>query len=154
MAAETNLLPASCSHQLFRSFSLRVVSDSSCLLISFATPGSHDQGMWKPSTVTRLPVPMLTGKKLMGVFSLLVLQRSAFIRMKTGYLDAPQNLQEGRNKINCLRKKPLKSLCLRCCSSYLCMHSIPADNKLKTVLLYYTWLDYDVLNCYNCWFTQ
>lgn len=62
--------------------------------VSSSTPGSHDQGKWEPSRVTRLPVPMLTGKKLMGVFSLLVLQRSAFIRIGTAYLDAPQNLQK------------------------------------------------------------
>lgn len=30
----------------------------------------------------------------MGAFSLLVLQRSVFIRIETGYLDALQNLQE------------------------------------------------------------
>lgn len=52
-----------------------------------STPGS-----------ARLPVPVLMGKELMGVFSLLVLQRPAFIRMGNGYLDEPRktsrNLQE------------------------------------------------------------
>lgn len=98
-----NLLFLFCSHQLFRSFPPRVVSDSSCLLISFATPGSHDQGMRELSRVKGLPVPMLTGEKLMGVFSLLVLQSSAFIRMGTGYLDDPPGTC--RNQIICPRRK-------------------------------------------------
>lgn len=72
---------------------LSVMSDSSCLLISPVTRESHDQGMRELSRVTRLPVPVLTGEELMGVFSLLVLQSSAFIRMGTGYLDDLPNLQ-------------------------------------------------------------
>lgn len=130
-----NLLFLFCSHQLFHSFSPRVVSDSSCLLISFATPGSHDQGMRELSRVKGLPVPMLTGEKLMGVFSLLVLQSSAFIRMGAGYLDDPPGTC--RNQITCPRgKKALKSLCLQCCSHTctLLIHSIKASHKLQTIL--------------------
>lgn len=63
--------------QVFLSrFSLRMMSDSSCLIISSATPRSHDQGAWQHCWVMRLPVPMLMGEKLMGVFSLPVLHSS------------------------------------------------------------------------------
>lgn len=57
-------------------FSLRPMSDSSCLVISSAAPRSHDQGVWLLCRVMRLPVPMLMGEKLMGVFSPLAHHRS------------------------------------------------------------------------------
>lgn len=53
-----------------------MLSDSSCLIISFVTPRLPDEGVWQLCRVVRLPVPMLMGEKLMGVFSLLVLHSS------------------------------------------------------------------------------
>lgn len=52
------------------------MSDSSCIVVSSATPRSHDQGVWQLCRVMRLPVPLLIGEKLMGVFSLLVVHSS------------------------------------------------------------------------------
>lgn len=143
-----NLLFLFCSHQRFRSFSPRVVSDSSCLLISFATPGSHDQGMRELSRVKGLPVPMLTGEKLMGVFSLLVLQSSAFIRMGTGYLDDPPGTC--RNRITCPRRK--KKLWNHFACSVAAVPALSSLYILEKLAVNYkpfchTWLEYDGLNC-------
>lgn len=73
--------------------SLRMMSDSSCLVISSAAPRPHDQGVWQLCRVMRLPVPMLIGEKLMGVFSPLVLHQSGFIRVGTGYRGDPKTNQ-------------------------------------------------------------
>lgn len=71
------------------------MSASSYLLISSATPRSHDQGIWQLCRVMRLPVPMLMGKKLMGVFSLLVPHGSLVLLewgLATGATPKPPNI--------------------------------------------------------------
>lgn len=60
-------------------FSPGMMSDSTCLVISFPAPSSHDQGVWQLCRVMRLPVPKLMGENLMGVFSLLALHSSLVI---------------------------------------------------------------------------
>lgn len=57
-------------------FSPGMMSDSTCPVISCATPSSHDLGVWQLCGVVRLPVPKLMGENLMGVFSLLALHSS------------------------------------------------------------------------------
>lgn len=100
-------------------FSPRMLSDSSCLITSFVTPRLHDEGIWQLCGVTGLPVPMLMGEKLMGVFSLLVLHSSpVLLEWGPATWTTPKNLltSNSKNPITYLGEKTLKSLCLQCSS--------------------------------------